>query len=157
MVSKETMSITISKASDSDLEAIFELLATVQLPQEGVAEHLNGFLIARDDNRLIGCAGLERYNGLGLLRSVAVSPDTQHSGLGSKLTAALLEDAAKSGINEVVLLTTTAQDFFARQFGFVEVQRAAYDERLAESAEWRLPRCASAVCMFYRTRQPNNQ
>jgi amino-acid N-acetyltransferase len=156
-LSKETMSITISKASRADLDEILELLVAVQLPQEGVVEHLDSFLIARDGNRLVGCTGLERYHRLGLLRSVAVAPDSQHSGLGSKLTAALLEDAAKSGIEQVVLLTTTARDFFIQQFGFAEVQRTVYDERLAESAEWRLPRCASAVCMVYRTQQSDNQ
>ena len=151
------MSVTISKASRADLPEILDLLIAVQLPQEGVAEHLDGFLAAREGHRLIACAGLERYPRLGLLRSVAVAPDSQHSGLGSKLTAALLEDAAESGLDEVVLLTTTARDFFARQFGFAEVPRTAYDERLAESPEWRLPRCASAVCMAYRTQGPNNQ
>ncbi len=151
------MSITISKASRDDLPEILELLDTVQLPQEGVAEHLDGFVIVRDGNRLVGCAGLEHHDGLGLLRSVAVSPDSQHGGVGSKLTAALLKEAANSGMDEVVLLTTSARDFFAHRFGFAVVERTAYDERLAESVEWRLPRCASAVCMAYRTRQPNNQ
>jgi len=151
------MSITISKASHADLPEILQLLDAVQLPQEGVAEHLDGFLIACDGNRLVGCAGLEHYIGLGLLRSVAVSPDSQHGGVGSTLTAALLEEAAQSGVDEVVLLTTTARDFFSRRFGFAIVERVAYDEKLAESVEWSLPRCASAVCMAYRTRQPNNQ
>ena len=151
------MSIAISKASPADLQEILDLLTAVQLPQEGVVEHLGSFWIARAAHRLVGCAGLERYHRLALLRSVAVAPDCQHSGLGSKLTAALLETAAESGIDEVVLLTTTARDFFARRFRFAEVQRAAYDERLAESAEWQLPRCASAICMVYRTQQLNNQ
>jgi amino-acid N-acetyltransferase len=156
-LSEEIMSVTISQASRADLPEILDLLVAVELPQEGVAEHLDGFLVAREGNRLVGCAGLERYPRLGLLRSVAVAPDSQHSGLGSKLTAALLEDAAESGLDEVVLLTTTARDFFARQFGFAKVPRTAYDERLAESPEWKLPRCSSAVCMVYRTQDRNNQ
>jgi amino-acid N-acetyltransferase len=151
------MSVTIAKASYADLQEILALLAAVQLPQDGVAEHLDGFLIARDGHRLVGCAGLERYRELGLLRSVAVSPDHQQGGLGTRLTAALLDEAANSGVEEVVLLTTTARDFFALRFGFAEVERAAYDERLVESPEWRLPRCASAVCMAYRAQAPNNQ
>ena len=151
------MSVTITTATRADLQEILALLAAVQLPPEGVAEHLNGFLVARDGNRVVGCAGLERYHELGLLRSVAVSPDHQQGGLGSRLTAALLEGAANSGVEEVVLLTTAARDFFARRFGFAEVRRDAYDERLAGSPEWRLPRCASAVCMSYRTQRPNDE
>jgi amino-acid N-acetyltransferase len=151
------MSVTISKASRADLPEILDLLAAVELPQEGVAEHLDGFLVARDGHRLIGCAGLERYHKLGLLRSVAISPNHQQGGLGTRLTAALLEGAANSGVEEVVLLTTTARDFFAKRFEFAEVRRDAYDERLAESPEWRLPRCASAVCMACRTQRPNDE
>jgi len=151
------MSVTILKASRADLPEVLGLLAAVQLPPEGVAEHLEGFLVARDGRRLIGCAGLERYDRLGLLRSVAVALDSQHGGLGSRLTAALLEEAAATGLEEVVLLTTTAREFFARRFGFAEAQRADYDERLAASVEWRLPRCASAVCMSYPIHQSDNR
>jgi N-acetylglutamate synthase-like GNAT family acetyltransferase len=142
------MSISLTKASRSDLDELLALLAVVNLPAEGVVEHIGNFWIARNaSNQLIGCAGLERYGRLGLLRSVAVSPGNQNTGLGSKITTALLDDAAKAGIEEVVLLTTTARDFFASRFGFREANRESFDEQLARSPEWRLPRCASAVCM----------
>ena len=47
----------------------------------------------------------------------------------------------------MVLLTTTARDFFARRFGFTEADRAEFDSQLSGSTEWGLPRCSSAVCM----------
>ena len=145
------MTATIRTATSSDLDDLLALLTAVDLPYEGVGEHVSSFVVARDeDTRLVGCAGLERYGPLALLRSVAVSPDRQGAGLGSKLTAALLDGAAQGGIEEVVLLTTKARDFFARRFGFTEADRADYDEGLAGSAEWRLPRCSSAVCMRLR-------
>lgn len=140
--------MTVSVASPADLEDILALLAAVNLPHEGVAEHLGGFLVARDpQGRLVGAVGLERHGDTGLLRSAAVAPDVQHSGLGSCLTAALLERARRGGIEKVVLLTATARDFFARRFGFSEAERADFDGRLAASPEWNLPRCSSAVCM----------
>jgi amino-acid N-acetyltransferase len=147
----ETIINTISKASAADLDDLLELLTEVNLPHEGVSEHISSFSIARNaDNRLVGCAGLERYGRLALLRSVAVSPDNQHTGLGSKLTTELLNDALEAGVEEVVLLTTTARDFFARRFGFTEADRADYDKRLAASPEWLLPRCSSATFMLLR-------
>ncbi|MBV9956834.1 MAG: GNAT family N-acetyltransferase, partial [Acidobacteria bacterium] len=113
--------IRISNASPPDLSAILELLSAVDLPHEGVAEHLAGFIIARDDEgRLLGTIGLERHGSTGLLRSAAVAPALQHSGVGSFLTTALLERAAADGVEKVVLLTSTARDFFARRFGFSE-------------------------------------
>ena len=145
MESEQTI---ISGAMTSILEEICSLLEAVDLPRDGVAEHLDGFLIAKDGmGRLIGCIGMERYAGLGLLRSVAVRPEFQRSGLGTRLTEAILQDAARQGLSEVLLLTTTAREFFEKKFGFTVTSRDDYEERLASSPEWRLPRCSSAVLM----------
>ncbi len=141
-------SFNISAASPSNRDEIFALLAAVGLPVEGVTEHLRGFLVARDaGGRLVGCAGVERHGELGLLRSVAVAFDLQRSGLGSRLVSAALRDAQSGGVKEIVLLTTTARDFFARRFGFVEATRSNYEKQFAASPEWQLPRCSSAVVM----------
>jgi N-acetylglutamate synthase-like GNAT family acetyltransferase len=59
----------------------------------------------------------------------------------------MLESAAAGGIGEIVLLTTTARDFFARRFGFEEAERGDYEGRLSQSPEWRLPRCSTAAFM----------
>ncbi len=144
----ESTQVIISKEEPAALEEILSLLNTVNLPHDGVAEHLDGFLVARDDTgRLVGCIGMERHDNLGLLRSAAVTPELQGSGLGTRLTEAILQDAARQGLSEVLLLTATARDFFAKKFGFAVIGRDAYDERLAQSPEWRLPRCSSAVLM----------
>jgi len=138
----------IAPAGSSDLDEMLALLTVVGLPPEGVAEHLQGFVVARDANgRLVGSAGIERHGVFGLLRSVAVGPDLQRSGLGSRLVAEVLDIAANVGVGEVVLLTTTARDFFSHRFKFEETTRADYDARFAASAEWKLPRCSSAVVM----------
>jgi amino-acid N-acetyltransferase len=140
--------LTINSAAPSDLADILALLAAVELPTDGVAAQLAGFLVARDAaGRLVGCVGLERYRDVGLLRSLAVAPESQRTGLGSRLVAALIERASAAGVREVTLLTTTARDFFARRFGFTETRRAVYESRLAASPEWRLQTCASAAFM----------
>lgn len=141
------MSATIEQAQARDLEDVLALLNDVALPSEGVKEHFSQFLVARDGGRLVGCVGLERYGDTALLRSVAVVPDRQRDGLGRQLTARLLEAARSSGVREVVLLTTTAADFFARHFGFTAAERKQFDETFAASAEWHLPRCSSAACL----------
>jgi amino-acid N-acetyltransferase len=138
----------IGPAETSDLDEILALLTTVGLPPEGVAEHLRGFVIARNANgRLVGCAGIERYDAFGLLRSVAVAPELQSAGLGSQIVSEILRIAASLGVGEVVLLTTTARDFFAYRFRFEETSRAEYDAQFAASPEWKLPRCSSALAM----------
>jgi amino-acid N-acetyltransferase len=139
--------ISFRTANDSDLEVVLQLLALVGLPSEGVEQFLNNFVIAEDGDDIVGCAGFERYEAVGLLRSVAIRPDKQGSGLGSKLVEHILGNATKIGIEEVVLLTTTAKPFFVRRHGFTITSRESYDDRLKESPEWTLPRCSSAVVL----------
>ncbi|HRH41690.1 MAG TPA: GNAT family N-acetyltransferase [Pyrinomonadaceae bacterium] len=78
---------------------------------------------------------------------MAVAPDLQKSGLGSKIVSAVIERSKATGIKEIVLLTTTARDLFARRFQFVETTRDEYNQTLKDSPEWTFPRCSSAVIM----------
>jgi amino-acid N-acetyltransferase len=140
--------IIITDASADDLQDILDLLSQVQLPHDGVAENVSRFLVARDESsRLVATIGMERHGVTGLLRSAAVAPEYQGCGIGSRLTESLLERATKNGMERVVLLTSTASEFFARRFGFCETSRTAFDNELTASSEWNLPRCSSAVCM----------
>ncbi|HZS05857.1 MAG TPA: GNAT family N-acetyltransferase [Blastocatellia bacterium] len=147
------MNPMITQAPPGGSEAVGEVLALLRetgLPEEGVAEHFDNFLIARDGPRLTGCIGMERYGDVALLRSLAVVPDRQRDGLGKMLTARLLEDAQSAGVREVILLTTTAKDFFAHHFGFIPTERTQFDDAFSSSPEWHLPHCSAAVCMHIR-------
>jgi amino-acid N-acetyltransferase len=140
--------ITIEKASPECLGEILEILSQVNLPHDGVKEHFGAFLVARNGGgRILGCAGLERYGELGLLRSAAVLSEYQGQWIGNKLIREILKRAANEGVTEIVLLTTTAKEYFQSKFGFKEAKRSDYEKRLADSPEWNLPRCSSAVFM----------
>lgn len=140
--------ITITPASPALLENILALLQMVNLPSEGVAEYLESFLVAKNGaGHVIGCVGLERHGQIGLLRSAAVHPDYQRHKIGTRLVFSLLNQAAQEDLTDVLLLTTTARDFFAKTFGFQEVRRWRYNKALQHSPEWNLPRCSSAVLM----------
>ena len=140
--------VTIEKASPACLDDVLEILSQVNLPHDGVKEHFGGFLIARSGGgKILGCIGLERHGELGLLRSAAVLSEYQGQWVGNKLVRELLKGAAGEGVTEVVLLTTTARDYFQNKFGFKESRRSGYEKRLANSPEWNLPRCSSAVFM----------
>lgn len=140
--------LTIQNASAGDLPQIRSLLDSVGLPDEGVAEQLGYFLVAKDQNgRLIGTVGLESYGVVGLLRSLAVSPDHQGCGLGQTLVTESLKRAAARGIHEIVLLTLTAPDFFGKHFSFVPANRSAYTEALSSCVEMQMSCCSNAVFM----------
>lgn len=141
------MNRQVVPSTSHDLPAVFELLEAVNLPTEGVAEHFADFLIARANERVLGCVGLEKYGSHGLLRSLAVAPNCRGQGVGLQLTAQLLAYAQTNTIHTIALLTTTAAGFFIQHFGFEAVERSHFPDVFAASPEWSLPRCASAVCL----------
>jgi amino-acid N-acetyltransferase len=139
-------SISYRSATESDWDAISRLLDGAGLPLDGVREHLRSFTVAIDAaGRLAGVAGLERYGGSALLRSVAVAE--RRRGLGQRLVRRVLDDAARSGIKKVALLTETAADFFPR-FGFRAIPRDAAPEEVQRSSQFRGGCCCSATAMM---------
>jgi len=141
--------ITFRPAHDSDWEQVADLLIAAQLPLEGARETLNEFILAWRDGVLIGCAGLERYNRVGLLRSVAVREAERGTGLGKTLTGRILEQARLTGLSQVVLLTETAQGFFPK-FGFAPITRAEVPSDALASVEFTTACPESAVVMLTR-------
>lgn len=135
---------------DRDQASVLALLAEARLPREGVDERFpTGYVVALDGERLVGVAGVERYERCGLLRSVAVVPELRSTGVGARLVQEALARAAPHGLDEVYLLTTTAPAFF-RKLGFHEVDRANVPAPVRASAEFASLCPASAVCMVVR-------
>lgn len=137
---------TIRPASTEDWPAIASLLARYDLPIDGAQIHLETFFLAVDaDDALLGVAGLEHYGSVGLLRSVAVAE--QGKGVGEALIRHVLKIAPAHGIEQIVLLTATAADYFPR-FGFRRIERTEAPPAAHESAEFQGACPASAVVML---------
>lgn len=132
-----------------DLQMVKELLSKVGLPLAGVEEHFHNFLKLMVDGELVAVAGLEVYGRCGLLRSVAVAPAYQHSGLGQGLTRAMINKARELGLTDLYLLTQTASEFFPR-FGFRRIERSAVHPAVQQSLEFRGACPVSAVCMHLK-------
>ena len=142
------MTTMVRTAQAADYAEVLTLLKQAGLPSDGVQESFANFLVARDaEDDLIGCVGAEYHGDLALLRSLAVSEAARGKGLGRELVLEVLSFARARQIREVVLLTATAEKFFAGFFGFETVARNQYDGKLFASLEWHLTQCASAVCM----------
>ena len=139
---------TMRRATPHDWPNIAALLLKAHLPLAGAEEHLSDFFLAERDGILIGTAGLERYGNTALLRSVAVAPTERGQGLGQALVQQAIAEAAASGLCQVVLLTTTAADFFPR-FGFRTIQRADVPLPAQDSIEFQEACPASATVMSF--------
>ena len=143
------MSASIERATASDTEALLALMKDNGLPTDGLADHVATTVVAREDGRLVGSAGLEVYADGALLRSVAVAQDLRSTGLGHRLTDAALALAREQGIGTLFLLTTTAEDYFPK-FGFERITRADVPPGVQQSIEFRSACPASAVVMRRR-------
>ena len=127
--------VTLTPALPGDMPAILDLVRAVHLPPEGVAETIQYFWVARDGEHIVGTIGLEVYDDLALLRSLAVTPSRQHTGLGRALTETALAYLMTRQFRAVYLLTTTAVAFFARH-GFHPLARDEVPASVQRSAEF---------------------
>jgi len=128
------MNVSIRPAGPADLQEVLELLDHNKLPRADVERHLGTLLVAREGQRIIGCAGVELYGSAGLVRSIAVDLPHRGLGLGIQLTEAILAVARSRGLKTVYLLTETAAAFFPR-FGFRSIRREEVDPVVQQSVE----------------------
>ncbi|HEV7595918.1 MAG TPA: arsenic resistance N-acetyltransferase ArsN2 [Gemmatimonadaceae bacterium] len=139
----------IRNATNADLSAVESLLSTSDLPVEGVRDNFSNFIVAEERGAIAGAIGLEKFGSVALLRSAVVAPDNRGSGVGRRLVEQLLERAGRDGIEELYLLTTTAENYFPR-FGFARTTRSAVPDAVKASAEFHGACPDTAVVMTRR-------
>jgi amino-acid N-acetyltransferase len=125
---------------------IAALLARSRLPVADLDTSDIEFLVAEDAGGIVGAVGLETHGSSGLLRSLVVDESRRGAGLGAALVDAIEARAGERRIDQLVLLTTTASDFFARR-GYSLIARDAAPEPVRRSAEFRSLCPASSACM----------
>jgi amino-acid N-acetyltransferase len=130
----------------ADYPAVIALLEAAGLPIAGVPRALGDFLVADTESGLAGAIGLERYGSGALLRSAVVRPGDQGTGVGAALVRAVLDRAREGGMQEIYLLTTTAERWFPR-FGFARIAREQVPDAVRGSVEFREACPASAAVM----------
>lgn len=140
----------VEPAGTPDLASIHVLLRSAKLPSVDIRHaHLSHFRVVRTRGcaDVIGVVGLEPYPPVGLLRSLAVAPTQRGAGIGATLVAAIEVLAHSQGIDELVLLTTTAERFFER-LGYRKAARTGVPASLQSTSEFAELCPASAICMI---------
>lgn len=140
---------TMRGAVPADIDAVHRLLIASGLPTEGVAEVIDGFVVAESAGRLVGVAGLEVCCDNALLRSVAVEAAWRSRGLGRALVTRVISDAEARGLRALYLLTTTAERYFP-SFGFQPIARDEVPNDVRETKEFQEACPASATVMTCR-------
>jgi amino-acid N-acetyltransferase len=140
--------VTIRAGMPRDRARIRELLEAMNLPTEDLDDAKPHFVVAttQDAGDLVGTGAFQAFGGVALLRSVAVVPGFRESGLGRRIVAELERLAREARVKDLVLLTTTAREFF-EHLGFGVIDRQSAPSEAQRSAEFRSLCPASAVCM----------
>src|SRR5688500_14903195 len=152
----DTDAVTVRRAAPDDWSRVSALLTAAALPLDGASDRIGDFVVAERGDAVVGCAAVERYGSAGLLRSVAVAAAERGHGTGAALVHRCLDNASHSGVRTVVLLTTTAEQYFPR-FGFAVIGREAVRDAVRASAEFQGACPASAIVMRALLQPPQDR
>ena len=137
---------SVGPATAGDRTTIYRLLTEAGLPVDDLDTAPARFWVARDVGEVVGAVGIEAYGTVGLLRSLVVLPAQRGGGVGAALVQALESDSCREGVDLLVLLTQTAQTFFAKH-GYLVQDRRDVPHTIQQTAEFKSLCPASAVCM----------
>ncbi len=129
-------SIGIRPARASDLPIAARWLSAEGLPVDDLtADHMDAFIVATQAGQPVGMIGIEKFDGVGLLRSLIVDTACRGAGLGTRLVTELELTARNEHIDELWLLTIDADAFFARH-GYVVAERDHAPDAIRDTAEF---------------------
>lgn len=115
---------------------IAQLLQASELPTEDLPDNSSVTLFACiRDGALVGVVGLELYDSSALLRSLAVASKCRGEGIGNTLVQRAEHVAATSGVKNLYLLTTTAEQYFKGR-GYSAASRATAPAAIAATRQF---------------------
>jgi len=130
-----------------ELTAVEKILNEHSLPVDDLSGiDLKHFFGCGSRSHMTGVIGLEIHGTDGLLRSLAVSADVQGKGCGSALLHKLEEHAQSEGIENLYLLTETAESYFKLN-GFKTINREMASAPIKKTREFSELCPASATLM----------
>ncbi len=95
----------------------------------------------------VGIIGLEIFNSVALIRSLAVSKEARGKGYAKLLVSAIESLAISKNINELYLLTETAEAFF-KKMNYCSIQKGLAPESIKNTSEYSSVCPQSAVLMI---------
>jgi amino-acid N-acetyltransferase len=128
-------------------ENVVALLTAEKLPVDDLPATLENFLVAKQNDEVIGVVGLEIYGDYGLLRSLAVSPAFRGQGVAGTLVQQIEVLANSKGLKAICLLTETAPDYFDRK-GYTRITRSDVPAEVQQSSEFSHVCPQSAIVMI---------
>jgi HAD superfamily hydrolase (TIGR01450 family) len=133
-----------------DADVLAALLRSAGLSADGIGDRLGATLVTPTDGIQTGLdatACLVEFDGVALLRSVAVRAGLRGKGLGLLAVGEAVRRARAAAMTQVVLFTETAERFFSR-LGFHAVDRSELPDVIRTSAHAQEECAESAAAML---------
>jgi amino-acid N-acetyltransferase len=135
----------INEVNQNGFSEALALIKRNGLPIEDISTSTKLFSITKD-NEIAGTIGIEFYNQVALLRSLAVAETYRSKGIGGKLVEHIEKIAKQNAVKELILLTTTASDYFSKK-AYRTIERNNVPEEIKKSSEFSSTCPSSAVIM----------
>lgn len=143
----EDNQMIVDGAKSHDYVSICSLLDENNLPYEDIRMvYLNNYFVTRKGDKVIGVIGLEIFDQIALLRSLAVKNRFRGLDLGTKLISKAEQYAVRKNVKEIYLLTTTADGFFYK-FGYSTIDREKVPDAIRATMEFQSLCPSSALIM----------
>jgi len=136
----------VIRADEPDAIPIRALLERSDLPTSDLDSARPDFVLIRENGQVLAAGALQLFGSSALLRSVVVVADRRKRGLGQAVVSELERMARMAHINQLILLTQTAPEFFAHQ-GYRVIERSSAPQDMQGSDEFRSLCPSSATCM----------
>lgn len=139
-MTKASDTIVVRDAKQNDWKSVRQLLDQAGLPVADLGpEQLEDFLVAErfltGQAETLGIIGLQRFNQVGLLRSLVVSQEDRKTGLGKRLVLAIEANACCRGVRDLWLLTIDAERFF-ESLGYKMMSRDSAPDSIRNTEEF---------------------
>ena len=145
------LTMPIKEVTQNNFSKAISLLKQNNLPTEDISEVTKLFSIV-DVDKVIATIGVEFYKNICLLRSFAVNREYRSKGIGKQLVNFIEDFAKQKRMQEIVLLTTTASDYFAKR-NYQIIHREDIPDEIKNSSEFRST-CPSSAIVMKKVLQP---
>lgn len=144
------MHIEVRPIAHGQLDRLRIVLLSEGLPAEDILRAPVKFFEACAENgAAIGWGGLEIYGDQAVMRSVVINSVLRGTGAGKELVETLIKEAKALGLKKLWLLTTNAENFFAK-LGFSHAIRSEAPREIQDCEEFKWPNNETAHCMNKR-------
>jgi amino-acid N-acetyltransferase len=130
------VTVQCRKATVADVEALHALIQDyadkgIMLPRsrEALTRHIDSFVVAEDEGRLVGCGSLFRLGSdLVEIRSLGIAEGYKGQGIGTRMVDMLIAEARAQNVPKVMALTY--QVSFFQKNGFHVVDKEIFPEKV---------------------------